>query len=149
MRVGLVAVAAVLAAGLLSGCGGSGDTTEGPGKGGGAAASSPAVKESAAPPAKVVITKSGFEDHDVWGPHAYVVHWELTNTGTTPGNFYAGIDFLDADKDVLGSTGITADKLGPGKTSRGDSAPLPAEISNGTIADIRSARVTEVERLEP
>ncbi|WP_405759504.1 hypothetical protein OG234_13475 [Streptomyces sp. NBC_01420] len=148
MRVGLVAVAAVLAAGLLSGCGGAGDTTEGAGKGAGAVASSPAVKESAAP-AKVVIRKAGFEDHEVWGPHAYVVHWELTNTGKAAGNFYAGIDFLDADGDVLGSTGITADKLGPGKTARGDSAPLPAEIGNGTIADIRGARVTEVERLEP
>ncbi len=34
------------------------------------------------------------------------MHDELTNTSDKEGNFYAGLDFLDADGDVMGSTGI-------------------------------------------
>lgn len=144
-RLGLVA-AAVLVAGMLAACGGTEDSAGGDGKGG-AAASAPAPKKSEAP-ADVTLVKQGWEDHEVWGDNAYVVHWELTNTGAEAGNFYAGLEFLDADGDVLGSTGITADKLGPGKTSTGNSAPLEAEITNGPMSAIKSARVSEVERLD-
>ncbi|MFI8008431.1 hypothetical protein [Streptomyces sp. NPDC086010] len=57
-----------------------------------------------------------------------------------------GLEFLDADGDVLGSTGVTADKLGPGKTNRGGTAPLESEIANGPMASIKSVRVSEVDR---
>ncbi|MGW3971148.1 hypothetical protein ACWEFD_17850 [Streptomyces ardesiacus] len=144
-RLGLAA-AAVLMAGSLVACGGTEDTADGGSKGG-ASASEPAAKKSQAP-ADVKLVKQGWEDHEVWGPHAYVVHWEVTNTGDAAGNFFAGLEFLDKDGDVLGSTGITAEKLGPGKTSTGDSAPLDAEITNGKMSDIKSARVSGVERMD-
>jgi hypothetical protein len=144
-KLGLAA-AAVLMAGSLVACGGTEDAGGGDAKGG-ASASEPAAKKSAAP-ADVKLVKQGWEDHEVWGDHAYVVHWKITNTGAEAGNFFAGLEFLDKDGDVLGSTGITADKLGPGKTSKGDSAPLDAEITNGKMSDIKSARVSEVERMD-
>lgn len=82
----------------------------------------------------------------MWGPGAYVVHYTVTNHGAGAADYFAQFEFLDADGDHLGSTGITADKLGPGKTKAGDAAPLDVEIENGKISDIRSVRVTQVER---
>ncbi|WP_411092255.1 hypothetical protein [Streptomyces sp. 049-1] len=134
-------------AGALVSCGGTENTASGDGKSGGASASEPAAKKSQAP-ADVQLVKKGFEDHEVWGDHAYVVHWELTNTGEAQGNFYAGLDFLDADGDVLGSTGITAEKVGPGKTAKGDASPLDVEIDKGEMGDIKDVRVSEVERMD-
>ncbi|MDH6489608.1 hypothetical protein [Streptomyces sp. SAI-127] len=147
-RLGLVAAVAVLVGGsLLTACNDSTtDTASGDGKGG-ASSSAPAAKKSKAP-ADVKIVSAKYEDHEVWGDHAFVVRWELTNTGTKAGNFYAGLDFTDADGDVMGSTGITADKLGPGKTAKGDSAPLPAEITKGDIDAIKGVTVSEVERMD-
>ncbi|MFJ8852328.1 hypothetical protein [Streptomyces sp. NPDC102437] len=94
----------------------------------------------------VKVTKSGFEDHQTWGPGAYVVHYEVTNQGRGAASYYAELEFLDKDGDHLGQTGITADKLGQGKVSTGNTAPLDAEIRNGKIKDIRSVRVTKVDR---
>jgi hypothetical protein len=143
--MGLVA-SAVAAVVLLAGCGAEPEVAS-DGKGAAkASAAAPAVKKSA--PAKVRIVSSGFEDHEVWGPHSYVVRWELTNTGESAGDFFAGLDFLDADGDVLGSTGITANKVGPGKTAKGDTAPLPVEIDKGSVKDIKGVKVSEVERVE-
>ncbi|MGW1353024.1 hypothetical protein ACWCQE_27715 [Streptomyces sp. NPDC002409] len=96
----------------------------------------------------VRIVKAGVEDHQTWGPKAYVVHYEAKNSGASVTSLYAEIEFLDKDGDHLGQTGITVDKLGPGKTSTKDTAPLEAEITNGKISDIRSARVTTVERTD-
>ncbi|MEV0016633.1 hypothetical protein [Streptomyces tendae] len=146
MRGLRLAAVAVLMAGSLVACGGAEDAAGGDAKSG-ASASEPAAKESKAP-ADVKLVKKGFEDHEVWGDHAYVVHWELTNTGDAAGNFYAGLDFLDADGDVLGSTGITAEKVGPGKTAKGDASPLDVEIDKGEMGDIKDARVSEVERMD-
>lgn len=146
-RLGLVAAVTVLVGGsLLSACSGTTDAAGGDGKP--SAGSSTAMAEKSAPPAQVKIVKAGWEDHPVWGPHAYIVHWELTNTGVKVGSFYAGLQFLDKDGDVLGSTGVTADKVGPGKTAKGDASPLAVEITNGAMSGIRSARVSEVTRME-
>jgi hypothetical protein len=101
----------------------------------------------ASAPAKVEIVSAEHQNHDTWGPDAFVVKWELTNTGDTAGDFYAGLDFVGADQDVLGSTGITADKVGPGKTATGETAPLEVEIDKGKIADITGVKVTEIQRL--
>lgn len=151
-RLAVSAAAVVLAAGVLAGCGGSdeaADSSKPAGTGAAKSAEPEAAEEKQDAPAEVKIVKSGFEDHDVWGPNSYVVHWELTNTGDKAGNFFAGLDFLDADGDVLGSTGITADKLGPGKTSKGNIAPLDVEITNGEMGDIKDVKVSDVERMDP
>lgn len=153
-RFGL-AVAVVAAVSLLAGCGGGEDAgasekgrasvtavASGEGDAGGKAG---AAGEDAAK-GDVKIVSSGFQDHDVWGPNAYVVKYEITNSGEDPASYFAQLEFLDADKDVLGSTGITVDKLGSGKTNRGDTAPLESEITNGKMSDIVSVRVSEVER---
>lgn len=157
-RARLVAVVTAVAAVSLAGCSSSDSS------GGKDAASSPkaAVKSSAparasspashaAPRAQadVRIVKAGVENHPVWGPHAYVVHYEVTNHGTQAADYFAQLEFLDKDGDHLGDTGITADKLGVGKSKTGDIAPLDAEIQNGKIADIRSVRVTQVDRTPP
>lgn len=94
----------------------------------------------------VTITKSGVEDHEGWGDGAYVVHYKITNGGDVQADYFAGLEFLDADGDVLGTTGITADKLGPGKSSTGDTAPVESEIENGKMTDIRDVRVSQVDR---
>lgn len=94
----------------------------------------------------VTITKSGVEDHDTWGKNAYVVHYKITNSGDDTANYFAMLKFLDSDGDTLGSTGVNADELGPGKSSTGDTAPLNSEIKNGKKSDIRDVRITEVER---
>ncbi|MEU6015287.1 hypothetical protein ABZ826_14915 [Streptomyces sp. NPDC047515] len=78
--------------------------------------------------------------------HAYVVHYTIRNGGSGAANYYARFEFLDKDGDVLGKTGVTADKLGPGKTKTGESAPLDSEIEHGTVKDIASVRVAHVER---
>ncbi|MFE7928343.1 hypothetical protein ACFU6S_06315 [Streptomyces sp. NPDC057456] len=153
-RIGLVAGSAVAAAALLTGCGGTEDgATEGGSSSSAATESgsspSAATGEASAGAEDVKVVKSGFEDHEVWGDHAYVIHYEITNHGKGAANYFVGFEFLDADGDALGSTGVSADKLGVGKTNTGDSAPLDAEITNGKIADIKSVRVSTVERTDP
>ncbi|EDY43966.1 hypothetical protein [Streptomyces sp. SPB074] len=140
------AACGLIAALALTSCSGSAPATTSdaaPRKASGAPA---ATKEAPAASADVRIVKSGVEDHPTWGPGAYVVHYEITNHSTVAAGYFAQIEFLDADKDVLGTTGITADKLGAGKTSTGDTAPLDVEIRNGKMTDIRSVRVSEVDR---
>ncbi|MGW6685419.1 hypothetical protein [Streptomyces sp. NPDC054961] len=94
----------------------------------------------------VALTRQGRQDHDVWGKNAYVVTYRITNSGPGAADYFARIEFHDKDGDFLGSTGILADRLGPGKSSVGESAPVAAEITNGTLADIAGAKVSEVER---
>lgn len=150
-RIAMSVVVAVAAVGLVAGCSGGG----GAGDAGKGAAAAEAGGGAAAEPGEdlagrdVKIVRSGFEDHDVWGPDSYVVEYEITNGGKDAANYFVGLEFLDSDGDVLGSTGVTADKLGAGKSNRGDTAPLEAEITNGDLGDIRSVRVSDVERTTP
>ncbi|MGW1840676.1 hypothetical protein [Streptomyces sp. NPDC002067] len=148
-KVALTLAAGIAAGGLLTGCSGADEE----GKGGAEKPSAPASAkvdgsgaEKSAASKDVTIVKSGVEDHKVWGPTAYVVHYEITNHGTGPANYFAQLEFLDKDGDVLGSTGITADKLGAGKTKAGDIAPVETEIENGKPKDIKSVRVSQVDR---
>ncbi|MFP3118111.1 hypothetical protein [Streptomyces sp. Iso 434] len=150
-RVGVYVGAVVAAAALVSGCAGtSEDAADGQGApstpaGSSAPAEAKGGEEDVAA-RDVELGKAGFQDHDVWGPGAYVTPYSITNRGEEAASYFVGLEFLDADGDVLGSTGVTADKLGVGKTSKGDTAPLGAEIRNGELADIRSVRVSTVER---
>ncbi len=45
------------------------------------------------------IVKSGFRDHDVWGPDAYVVEYEITNKGNDAADYFVQLEFLDVDGD--------------------------------------------------
>ncbi|MFB7496042.1 hypothetical protein ACFC09_15345 [Streptomyces sp. NPDC056161] len=150
-RIGLCVATAVAAVGLVGGCSGAEDA-DGAGAGKGSTAATArqggAAGEGAEDAAKrdVKITDSGYQDHEVWGPHAYVVRYVITNGGKGAADYFAQFEFLDREGDVLGSTGVTADKLGAGKTHRGDAAPLEAEITNGSIKDIKSVRVSAVDR---
>jgi hypothetical protein len=150
-RLGVAVAAVLMLSPVVVGC--DGETTasnEGKGSSTSAPASTGAEKPKAPAASKdVKITKSGVEDHDVWGPGAYVVHYEVTNHGDDAANYYAEIELLDKDGDHLGQTGITADKLGPGKTSTGDIGILQAEITNGKLSDIVKARVSQVDRTKP
>lgn len=148
-----VRVVGLVVAGLVvAGCSGGGGGVASKGAAPTSAVASPRASSATSAPARadakgdVRITKSGVEDHPVWGPHAYVVHYAITNHGTGPADYFAQLEFLDADGDHLGTTGITADKLGVGKTKADDIAPLDVEIENGKVADIRSVRVSEVDR---
>ncbi|ESP95899.1 hypothetical protein B591_29749 [Streptomyces sp. GBA 94-10 4N24] len=150
-RVGVYVGAVVAAAALVSGCAGaSEDAADGQGAPSASAGSSAPAEtkggEEGVAARDVELGEAGFQDHDVWGPGAYVTPYSITNRGDGAASYFVGLEFLDADGDVLGSTGVTADKLGPGKTSKGDTAPLEAEIQNGELADIRSVRVSTVER---
>lgn len=146
-RIALAAATALLLTATACGTDSTDDTTS-------PSSSSPTVdsKPSADDEAKdahaddVTITKQGVEDHDTWGDGAYVVHYTITNSGSEAADYFAGIEFLDADGDVLGSTGVTADKLGAGKSKAADASPLPVEIENGKPADIDTARISEVDR---
>jgi len=144
-----LAVAACAAALTLTACGGAADTSS-LAKNAGTTATVTASPDPAAPASAAVrdvqITRSGFEDHPTWGPHAYVVHFRIVNHTAHAADYYAELEFLDKDGDVLGTTGITADKLGAGKTNTGDTAPLDTEIRNGKITDIVKARVSKVDR---
>lgn len=53
---------------------------------------------------------------------------------------------LDRDRDHLGQTGVTADKLGPGKSKVAGIGLLDAKVQNGKLSDITSARVSKVDR---
>ncbi|AIV35572.1 hypothetical protein [Streptomyces sp. CCM_MD2014] len=146
--------AAVAAVGLVAGCSGDGGTGDA-GKestaatAGQEAGSGDSAKAAGEDIAKrdVKIVSSGVKDHDVWGPKAYVVAYEVTNGGKDDASYFVQLRFLDQDGDVLGTTGITADNVGPGKTNRGDTAPLESEITNGKIGDIRSVKVSTVDRM--
>ena len=138
----LTAAAAVAIAALtLTGCGSDSstdDTSPGPSTAstsaddtnGGDAADEPADYKN-----HIKIVKHGVEDHDVWGPDSYVVHYKVTNNGDDAASYYAGLEFLDSD--------------GDGKSKSGDTSPLPVEIENGEITDIKDVRVTEVDRTDP
>ncbi|RDD85729.1 hypothetical protein DVZ84_28720 [Streptomyces parvulus] len=149
-RLGLAA-AAVLMAGALVSCGGTENTASEDGKSGSTSESASAAESSKAPAASgdVKITKAGVEDHQVWGDGAYVVHYEITNTGADAANYFAEIRLVDKDGDHLGQTGVTADRLGPGKFSTGDIGVLEAEIQNGKLSDIVAAKVGTVDRTKP
>ncbi|MFD5570396.1 hypothetical protein [Streptomyces cadmiisoli] len=147
-RLGLAA-AAVLMAGSLAACGNTEDTAGGDPKGS-ASASAPAATEGAPASSKdVVITKAGVEDHQVWGDGAYVVHYTITNNGTDEANYFAEIRLVDKDGDHLGQTGVTADRLGPGKSKSGDIGVLGVEIENGKLSDIAGAEIGAVDRTKP
>jgi hypothetical protein len=147
MRRGVVAACVVLVAvvGLVAGC-----AAEEPAAGKARAEVDVPAEEgkagqhAASKDAKIL--ESGFADHEVWGPGAYVVKYEITNRGKGRANYFVGLEFLDKDGDVLGSTGVGADKLGPGKTKVDDTAPLPVEIENGPMKSIVDVRVSTVER---
>lgn len=150
-RCGLVAGAAVAAVLLVAGCGGSEGGSAGGGSSSAESASGGDGKAAEASEAlkDAKITGHGFEDHDVWGENAYVTRYEITNRGKGAANYFVQFEYLDADGDVLGSTGVTADKLGEGKTNKGDTAPVEAEITNGPLSEIKDVRVSEVERTDP
>ncbi|WP_327370059.1 hypothetical protein [Streptomyces sp. NBC_01217] len=149
MRKFWLSVAAVAAAtGLLTGCSGAGDSSDSE-RGGATPTPRFTWSEEASaldPSRDVRIVKSGFEDHKDWGRHAYVVHYTITNGGSGAANYFVQFEFLDKDDDVLGKTGVTVDRLGPGKTETNDSALLDSEIENGSVEDIASVHVTQVER---
>ena len=148
-----VAVTGVVALSACSSSSGSSDGAKGTPSESSPAASSAVATHAAAPadPATrdVRITKAGFVDDEVYGAHAYVVHYTITNHGPGPANYFVGLDFRDKDGDHLGGTGVTADQLGVGKSKTDRTAPLDVEIQNGKISDIRSVRVSEVQRTAP
>lgn len=155
-KVWLCAAAAATVA-VLTACGAEDSGNNGQGAAS-SAAESPAQQDGAAEePAEdqadatdhVKIVKSGFRDHDVWGPDAYVVEYEITNKGNDAADYFVQLEFLDVDGDRLGTTGVTADKLGAGKSKKADTAPLDAEIENGEMTDIKSVKVVEVQRTKP
>jgi hypothetical protein len=150
-RIALTLAATGVAAGLLAGCSGTGQAGKSESSAGSTTSSKPdpvaadgGEKPSAVKDVKIL--KCGVENHAVWGPKAYVVHYEIHNSGPKAADYFAQLEFLDRDGDVLGKTGVTADKLGVGKAKRGDIAPVDAEIENGKIADIKSVRVSQVDR---
>ncbi|WP_448316549.1 FxLYD domain-containing protein, partial [Streptomyces sp. CO7] len=146
-RVAAAVVGLVVAAGLVAGCGATEDTgTAGKARANVDARPEPVASPDDATPRDARILESGFEDHATWGPDSYVVKYEVTNGGKEDAHYFVGFEFLDEDGDVLGSTGVTADELGPGRTKRGDTAPLPTEIENGPLRSIASVRVSTVER---
>ncbi|MFJ2882417.1 hypothetical protein ACIQGT_14150 [Streptomyces sp. NPDC093108] len=152
-RLRHVLVAAAMGTLVLTGCSGGEEAAAGKGTASQAADKPGPQNEGAktkrpAAALDVRIVTAGVEDHKTWGPRAFVVHYKATNSGSQPASYYAEIEFLDQDGDHLGQTGITVDKLGPGKTSTGDTAPLESEIRNGQLTDIRSARVTKVDRTD-
>lgn len=146
----VLTAAALVAAGSLTAC--SSDSATSTPKEDSSSNSAPAgakgaEKKEADTVADVKITKAGVEDHEVWGPGAYVVHYTITNRGTEVADIYSEIEVLDKDGDHLGQTGVTADKLGPGKSKVGDIGLLDAEVENGKLGDIASARVSKVDRI--
>ncbi|MET8612081.1 MULTISPECIES: hypothetical protein [Streptomyces] len=145
-RIWLAGVAVVAAA--LTGCSGAATSTDGGRKDTGASHSAQAPAEDSAKK-DVKITRSGFENHPVWGEHAYVTHYTITNHGPAAADYFVQLEYLDSDGDVLGTTGVDATKLGPNKTNTGDTAPVDAEITNGKMSDIKSVRVSEVSRTDP
>ncbi|MFE0415818.1 hypothetical protein [Streptomyces tendae] len=56
---------------------------------------------------------------------------------------------VDKEGDHLGQTGVTADRLGPGKSSTGDIGVLEPEIQNGKLSDNVAAKVGTVDRTKP
>ncbi|MFJ4469519.1 hypothetical protein ACIP2X_18775 [Streptomyces sp. NPDC089424] len=147
-RLGLGA-AAVLMAASLAACGDTTDTAGGDAKGN-TSASVPAAPEQASASSKdVTITKAGVENHQVWGDGAYVVHYTIKNNGTDEANYFAEVRLVDKDGDHLGQTGVTADRLGPGKSKSGDIGVLDVEIENGKLSDIAGAEIGTVDRTKP
>ncbi|MFJ3249142.1 hypothetical protein [Streptomyces sp. NPDC086782] len=147
MRTRIWLAAGAVAAAVLTGCTTTGTSSGGSGEGKASAAAQAPAENSAKKDVEIV--RHGFEDHDTWGKHAYVTHYAITNHAKKARSYFVQLEFLDKDGDVLGTTGVTADKLGPGKTNTGDSAPLEAEITNGKIADIKGVRVSQVELTDP
>jgi hypothetical protein len=148
-RIGLAVCAVAVAAAVVTGCGGGEDSTAGSGSSSSAAAKGAAKAEAPAATKDMKITRSGFEDHQTWGDHAFVTHYEITNHGKGAADYFVQLEYLDVDGDVLGSTGVTAEKLGEGKTNKGDTAPVESEIRNGKMSDIKGVRVLKVERTDP
>lgn len=147
-----IAAAALTAAASLTACSSDSTSSSPEAESSSSAAAAPAgvsgakAKDETDATADVKITKAGVEDHEVWGPGAYVVHYKITNGGDEAADYFAEIEVLDKDGDHLGQTGVTADKLGPGKSREGDIGLLDAEVENGKLADIASARVSKVDR---
>uniref|UniRef100_A0AAU2JVG9 Lipoprotein n=1 Tax=Streptomyces sp. NBC_00049 TaxID=2903617 RepID=A0AAU2JVG9_9ACTN len=95
----------------------------------------------------VALTRQGFQKNEFSGDQEYGVHWKITNSGAEAADYMAAIEFYDKDGDFLGSTAAFAERLGPGKSTDGDAAAYPEAIRNGSVADIVTAKVGEVDRL--
>lgn len=106
----------------------------------------PEDTEDAGADSDVEITSHGHADHHLWGPDSYVVAYEITNSGDEAASYFVAIEFFDGDGDWIGGTGVTADHLGPGKSTEADTAPLDVEIDHGDIADIADAQIGQVDR---
>lgn len=152
-RIVLAAAGLATAALALTACGSSSDgAKDAPSQAAKAGAKAEAAAdETKATSAKsdVKITKSGFEDDEMYGANAYMVHFKITNSTDAPKDYFAQLRFLDKDGDLLGSTGVTADELGSGKTHADKTAPLDVEIDNGKMSDIASVEIGDVTRTAP
>ncbi|MEC3995022.1 hypothetical protein VSR01_16375 [Actinacidiphila sp. DG2A-62] len=145
---------AVVAAVSLTACSSSGSSG---GKDAGAPPKASAVSSAARPSsptghaapgaaADVRIVKAGFEDDPYLGPHMYFVHYAITNHATAAADYYVEVELLDADGDHLGTMTLSAEKLWVGKTKTSEERATELNVENGKIADIRSVRVSEVQR---
>lgn len=161
--VSAAAVAVVLLLGGTAGC--SADDSEGSAGTGGAdsADSAPGGPDSAdedtdtdgdgdtevggdGADGHAVITGHGIADHETYGAGSYVVEYTITNGGTDTASYFVSLEFLDGDGDLIGSTGVLADRLGPDKSTSGDAVPLEVELTAGTVEDIADVRIGQVRR---
>ena len=115
MRKSVIAVTAVALA-VLTACSGGSDSSD----------SKPAISQAGtaeaaeSPPAAkqstdVKITSSKFEDHDVWGPNAYVVRYTVTNRARMRPTTSRSSSSSTRTATDLGSTGVTAETAGSGE----------------------------------
>ncbi|MFF9573448.1 hypothetical protein [Streptomyces sp. NPDC014685] len=142
-RFWLPVAAVVAAAEALTACT---ETSGGEGAGKSSTTTAEAEEGSASASKDVKILKSRMTDHQVWGPDVYLVHYKIVNHGVSSANYSVQLEFRDADGDILGTTGVIENEIGPGKTRLGETRPVDADIPNERTPDIRSVRISQVNK---
>ncbi|WP_425825155.1 hypothetical protein [Streptomyces fractus] len=97
------------------------------------------------PASDVTITDAGLADRGASDTRAYLVHYEITNTGDRAADYVARLRFLDKDGGLLGSTDIDASRLPSGDTTKDTAA---ADLDRGTADDITTVEIGAVDRAE-
>ncbi|MHC0433954.1 hypothetical protein ACX6XY_27880 [Streptomyces sp. O3] len=91
----------------------------------------------------VKITSQGVKTE--YGVTTYRVAFTVANSGSEAANYWIEFEAYDKDGDFLGSTGSSAERLGPGKTKNDEVDFYDTEIENGEMSDIDTVKIKKVD----
>ncbi|MFJ6794942.1 FxLYD domain-containing protein [Streptomyces sp. NPDC091268] len=107
----------------------------------------PAKEDPGPASGDVVITKQGFEDSAVFGPHSWMVRYTITNSGTDAADYFVTLKLADKAGKQIGKSSAVTTNVRPGASTEDRIVSLPRDMTTGTTANISASEVVKVERV--